>query len=1304
MKGRIWVFLVFFSLIFSVQQTSAQIITRVAGLNNPGNGGPATAAQLLQIKGTGFDSSGSLLFAESLSIRRIDAKTGIISVFAGTGTNVISGDGGPALNASFGSIRNIATDKKGNCYIIDAGYIRKITAATGVITTIAGSATAGYSGDGGPALAAQFTSINSIDVDASGNVYISDIGVSVVRKITAATGIITTIAGTGVAGYTGDGALANTAQLKNPTSLKVDDNNNVFIADNGNYRLRKITATTGIITTIMGDGTSGASPVDGEGGLASLAKLSSVSFLTSDKFNNIYFIAGGAPIRKINATTGIVSTLVGLNSGCTCFSGDGGLANDAGLNNPNSCVLDTAGNIFIADWLNFRIRKVDGITQKINTIAGVGSFSGDGGPAKNAMINSPQRMVTDASGNLYFVDGLNSMLRTIANSTGIISTIAGTGNGSGATPFPTMSVPNSQLPVLAQSSLALDPTAANIYMTLGSNIVKINKSTGQASAFAGPYTGSSTAEGVLATTINLGFNPEIATDATGNVYYVDNTRSCIRKITISNNLVNTVVGNKTKGFSGDGGAALSASIGNVTCLTIDAAGNIYFVDFGTTGSCIRKVATGTNIITTIAGNRTSGFSGDGGQAINAQIGTPVSISTDVDGNVYFVDGSRVRKVTVATGIITTIGGTASYGNDGDGGLATLATLNPAYLTVAKLYSIYISIPYFNAIRRINYYPNVDISIPNNGTLSGFVTCNGIASSVVQSFDVSGSNLLGAINITGNTLHEVSLNPTTGFTTSVSVSPLNGTVPATKIYSRISAIAPAGINTGIIQVSSNSANTRTVDYRDSVAVSPTKPTISTTTSSTFCVGGNVNLTSNSNANYQWYKDGTAITSATSASYIATTTGNYTVATSNTAGCSSWSLPTAVTAIPLPSTPVISPQGNVTSICLNGNNILTSSAPTGNQWFKDGVAINGAINNTFTVVGTAGNVGAYTVVSTVNSCPSLLSTPVSISVDGAIPTTPIITSAGAATAICIGASLTLTSSTTAGIQWYKDGIVIISANGATYSANQAGNFTVTATNGCGNSSSAAFKLTVNQLPVPPTITASSTKSICIGDSIILTSSATQGIGISNGWLNNSVSISGATQKTYSAKIAGAYSATVTDAIGCKSVASNIITVTTFAQPTKPIITWNGSQFVTSATGVSYQWILNSANISGATTSIYKPLDIGNYKLSITDANGCKIESDSFKLVVTAIYTPSTTPNNHKASLLPNPAKTKVVVHFNQPLAIELSMQVLDLTGRVIKEIKSNNENTNISVEGISSGNYFLKVIGKSYDQTLQLIIAH
>ena len=179
------------------------------------------------------------------------------------------------------------------------------------------------------------------------------------------------------------------------------------------------------------------------------------------------------------------------------------------------------------------------------------------------------------------------------------------------------------------------------------------------------------------------------------------------------------------------------------------------------------------------------------------------------------------------------------------------------------------------------------------------------------------------------------------------------------------------------------------------------------------------------------------------------------------------------------------------------------------------------------------------------------------------------------------------------------------------------------------------------------------------------------------------------------------TRTDSNGCV-ISSDTIQLKKYSIPSKPSISWNGSQFSTTATGVNYQWLLANNPVSGANNSNYKPIVIGNYRVQVIDSNGCKNVSDSFTLVVTAVNTPPTTPNNHIAKLFPNPATSEFIVQFSQIPLATITIQLVNANGQIVKEINTNNQSTNIQLSNISTGNYFLKIIGKDYDQTQQLII--
>ena len=290
-----------------------------------------------------------------------------------------------------------------------------------IITTIAGNGTWSYSGDNGQATAAELKTPSEVTLDAVGNIYIADYDNNRIRKINSL-GIITTIAGTGVGGFSGDGGQATAAKLRQPEQVVFDASGNMYIADTGNERVRKV-STAGVITTIAGIGGTG---FNGDGIPATAAQLYSPEEVALDASGNVYISDYfNNRIRKVN-TLGIISTVAGNGTGG--FNGDGGQATDAQFNGPG-VTIDATGNIFIADYANHKIRMINTLGI-VNTIAGTGTagFSGDGGLATNAQIFNPWSIAIDAIGNLYFADFANARVRMI-NTLGIISTVAGNGTG-----------------------------------------------------------------------------------------------------------------------------------------------------------------------------------------------------------------------------------------------------------------------------------------------------------------------------------------------------------------------------------------------------------------------------------------------------------------------------------------------------------------------------------------------------------------------------------------------------------------------------------------------------------------------------------------------------------------------------------------------------------------------------------------------------------------------------------------------------------------------------------------------------------
>ena len=346
-----------------------------------------------------------------------------ISTIAGTGSAGYSGDGGAATAAKINAPVRVTLDNAGNLYITDRGNnsIRKIHLSTGVITTVAGTGVASFSGDGGSAIAATLNSPNDAIVDVNGNIYIADGQNQRIRKVTESTGVITTIVGTGTAGYNGDGIAANTAEVNNPYDLVIDANGNLLFSDRTNNRVRKITASTNIISTVVG---TGAASYSGDGAAATAAGISNPIGLVLDASGNMYIgDYGNKVIRKVNAA-GIISTFAG--TGVVGFTGDGGQATAAELSNASEMTVDQPGNVYISDVTNHRIRKVITSTGIINTIAGNGTagYNGDGITALAAELNNPSGTVVDANGNMFICDGSNNRIRKVNNPCGNTTYIA----------------------------------------------------------------------------------------------------------------------------------------------------------------------------------------------------------------------------------------------------------------------------------------------------------------------------------------------------------------------------------------------------------------------------------------------------------------------------------------------------------------------------------------------------------------------------------------------------------------------------------------------------------------------------------------------------------------------------------------------------------------------------------------------------------------------------------------------------------------------------------------------------------------
>lgn len=657
------------SVTFNVMATDSPVLTppdvtayninTVAGSFPPEDNIPATAVLLQSPFGVLVDTSANLYISDrgKHRIRKITVD-GTSQTFAGTGQPGFSGDGGPANAAQLTSPAQMAIDGQGNIYVADPpnNRVRKI-APDGTISTVAGTGQAGFGGDGGPATAAQLRSPIGIAVDSAGNLFIADSSNFRVRKVTA-DGAISTIAGTGRPGFAGDGGRA-TAAFVWPTVLALDASGNLLIAESNNNRVRKIDGN-GIITTFAGNGTPSFA---GDGGPAASAQLSTPQGLAVDTAGNVYISDGGNYRIRVVSADGTISTFAG--NGTPGYSGDGGPALNASFLFPEGLTFDAAGNLFVVDAGFAHIRRIAQSDQTITTVAGASHYAGDGGLATFALLYVPRGLATDSAGNVFIADSGNSVVRKIAIDGGI-STVAGAGGygnaGDGG--------PATAAQFFDPVSVAVDSDGTVYIADDVDNKVRKVTPDGTITTVAGTGVGGSSGDGGPATSAQLNIPVSVALDAAHNLYISDLFNSFIRIVTPDGN-INTFAGNGDPRYNGDGRFATTAAL-DPRQLAVDGGGNVYVAD--NFNNRIRKISP-SGVITTVAGNGRAGFSGDGGAATDAQLSSPTGVAVDGGGNLYIADrgNNRIRKVS-PSGVIVTIAGGTTPGFSGDGGPAGSAQL------------------------------------------------------------------------------------------------------------------------------------------------------------------------------------------------------------------------------------------------------------------------------------------------------------------------------------------------------------------------------------------------------------------------------------------------------------------------------------------------------------------------------------------------------------------------------------------------------------------------------------------------------
>ena len=671
-------------------QGYGQIISTVVGLGTADNV-PAVNTGLFQPVMEFVDAAGNIYFSDHLNhrVRKIDT-SGIITTLAGNGTRGFSGDGGPAASALVDHPYGTYVDAVGNIYFCDLfnHRVRKID-TSGIITTVAGNGTPTFSGDGGPAVTASLKSPIGVIMDVVGNLYISTN--RHVRRVDPV-GTITTFAGNGIAGFSGDDGPAADANLNGPYSMAFDTVGNLYFAETSNQRVRRVD-TSGIITTVAGNGGFGFS---GDGGSATNAHFSHPWDVAVDPSGNIYIADfANSRIRRVDNATGIITTFAGAVFPGSGIAGDGGFATDALLGGPAGVSVDGLGNLFISEIRNNRIRKID--TSNIITTVG-GGGAGDGGPVSEANLNAPYGVALDAAGNLYITDGAYQRIRKI-DASNPITRVAGTGyygfSGDGG--------PATLADIRWAQNLHVTPSG-EIYIPDAHNnrIRKVDLfgtiTTVAGSGPAGLIHGGFSGDGGPATNALLNLPLAVHTDAAGNMYISDYRNHRIRKVDTAG-IITTIAGTGTQGYSGDGGPALSATMRFPRGIHVDGVGNIYFADGN--NHALRKIDT-SGIITTVAGTGTPGYSGDGGPAVIANLNRPTGVHMDLFGNLFIagISNNRIRMVD-PSGIITTVAGNGSIGFNGDGILATAASIyNPTDVVTDPSGNLYVADRTHNRIRKV----------------------------------------------------------------------------------------------------------------------------------------------------------------------------------------------------------------------------------------------------------------------------------------------------------------------------------------------------------------------------------------------------------------------------------------------------------------------------------------------------------------------------------------------------------------------------------------------------------------------------
>ena len=760
------------SLIYGQKETITATVT-----TNPPSSVTPTGGQVVFMDGTTILGSSQNLVNGTAQLSGISLSVGthvLTAVYGGTAAfgnsttltspqsiinTVAGGDaGGPATSSAISNPSGVAVDSAGDIFVADTihNVIREVDHSTHVITTYAGTGYPGtpgsLNGDNGLATSAELNQPAGIALDSAGDLFIADTGDNEIREVNEATGMITTVAGNGTAGASGNNGtgtgtgVPTGAELNGPEGVAVDQYNNIFIADTNNNEIRIVDG--GAIYLFAGEfNGQNASPAgyNGLAGQAGSMELSGPTDVAVNQSDDVFIAdTGNDLIREVAPDFRTFTTIAGTPQDGG-FGGDGKAAASAILDFPDGLAVDSSGDLYIADAGNNRVREVtpgaDGLLSDgiINTVAGTGTsqgnYNGDGGPATAANLDFPAAVAVDSSGDVYIADSLNGRIRMV-NPSQIISTVA----GDGSFDYGGDNGPATQAALDHPFGIAVN-RSGDIFIadSYNNRIREVNHTTGQITTIAGDGATAYTGDNGPASDATLNFPVNLALNADGtDLYIADTGNNVIRALDLSTMVITTVAGNSQgiAGYSGDGGPAITAKLDSPYGIALDSSGNLFIAD--TKNNVVREVtesastasALGLSVgdIITVAGNGQAGYAGDNGLPTKAELNSPYGVAVDGSGDIFIADTSNDVIREVSGGVITTYAGTAGTGAYyGDGGLATQAALDvPAGVALDAAGNLYIADAANDVIREVSRQTQFISTVGGNGTAPGFAGDGGLA--------------------------------------------------------------------------------------------------------------------------------------------------------------------------------------------------------------------------------------------------------------------------------------------------------------------------------------------------------------------------------------------------------------------------------------------------------------------------------------------------------------------------------------------------------------------------------------------------